>query len=522
MRNLFTLTAALTLGLNAIAGTAGSLPAFTAREQVHVHAPVKVPAKLPGAFLGEAPLYDPEGSDENYVMNVVENSWMGEMACYGYKMTVRRSADGKKIYFRDLTPGYNIDETTGLYGWVEGTINGNDISIKSGQILYDNHYFVQTLYLEAVTMDEFGQFMAFLPEIHFTINDDVISQPDNSIYLSPYKDGETMDEAGFFNFMNNFSIMPIGEIPTFTPPADAKTESWVMSHANGQQSVTVARDGNTVYIAGLSDQAPDDFVPGTIEDGKLTFKSYYILSSNPNCYQRLAGAVESEPDEFGNTMLEMTPNFSFDVNADGSFTLSPSDSWIVTCDYFLQGLQSGFTGVRMFPYAGDVAATPATPEITFWSAGDMMLQVNVPCEDVDGNYINPEKLAYRIYLDGELHTFTPESYTMLQEPMTDIPYNFTEYYDIYSNGNTKSIYLHADEARQVKVESVYTVDGETRTSAPAELASVAAGITEKTVVDTVYTDLTGRIVKHPSHGAILLKTTRYDDGTRTVNKEIIR
>ena len=135
--------------------------------------------------------------------------------------------------FRDLTPGYNIDETTGLYGWVEGTINGNDISIKSGQILYDNPDFGQTLYLEAVTMDEFGQFKAFLPEIHFTINDDVISQPDNSIYLSPYKDGETMDEAGFFNFMNNFSIMPIGEIPTFTPPADAKTESWVMSHATG-------------------------------------------------------------------------------------------------------------------------------------------------------------------------------------------------------------------------------------------------------------------------------------------------
>ena len=59
---------------------------------------------------------------------------------------------------------------------------------------------------------------------------------------------------------------------------------------------------------------------------------------------------------------------------------------------------------------------------------------------MEGNYINPDKLTYRIYLDGELHTFSPDQYVAIYEPMTDIPSTFTDNYDIYSNGNTKTIF----------------------------------------------------------------------------------
>ena len=81
---------------------------------VRVATAAKDLARLSGAFIDETAIYDPEGTDETYIMNVTENTFMGEERCNGYKMTVRRSADGSTIYFRDLTPGYNIDETTGL------------------------------------------------------------------------------------------------------------------------------------------------------------------------------------------------------------------------------------------------------------------------------------------------------------------------------------------------------------------------------------------------------------------------
>ncbi|MDE6528611.1 MAG: hypothetical protein K2L78_06165, partial [Muribaculaceae bacterium] len=367
MRKIFTLTAAITLSIGVMAASGIVLKNNQGNLGPRLQATVKAPARIPGAILGEAPLYDPEGTDEQYVMNVVENDWMGRNECYGYKMTIRRSADGKTIYFRDLTPGYNFDETTGKYAWVKGTINGNDITVPGGQVLFDSQLSDHKVYLEAVTMDEYGQFKDFLPELHFTIDGDIITQTDNSIYLSPYKDGETINEAGFYNFMNEFSIMPIGDIPSFTPPAGTETETWIMTHRAGQNSVKVARDGNTVYLAGLSTTAPDDFVPGTIENGKLTIKSFYILSSNQNYYQRLAGAVEGEPDEFGFTTLTPTESITFDVNPDGSFTLTPANSWIVTCDYFIINMQRGISGAELFAYAGDVPATPATPAILLWS-----------------------------------------------------------------------------------------------------------------------------------------------------------
>ncbi len=522
MKKLFTMTMAIAMCMSSITAANGITQSKAPQTGTRIRGHVKTPAKIPGAILGDAPIYNPEGTDEHYVMNVVENSWMGEMDCYGYKMTIRRSPDGKTIYFRDLTPGYNFDETTGKYGWVKGTIDGNDITIKAGQVLFDNAAFGQTLYLEAVTMNEWGEFQDFLPEVHFTIDGEYITQADNSIYLSPYKDGETIEEAGFFNFMNQFIIMPMCEIPTFTPPAGSEIEPWIMTYANGQTQVKVARDGNTVYVAGLSDLAPDDFIPGTIENGKLTFKSFYILTSNQNCYQRISGAVESEPDAWGNTVLNLTESFSFDVNDNGSFTLNPAESWIVTCDYFLKGMQSGITGVKLIPYTGDVAATPATPEITYWSQDDMMLQVLVPSEDVEGNYINPDKLTYRIYLDGELHTFSPDQYVAIYEPMTDIPSTFTDNYDIYSNGNTKTIFLHADTPRHIKIESVYTVDGDTRISAPAEMSSITETVADKAVVSTTYTDLAGRRVANPATGSIVIKAVRYTDGTTDISKEIIR
>jgi hypothetical protein len=490
---------------------------------VRVATAAKDLARLSGAFIDETAIYDPEGTDETYIMNVTENTFMGEERCNGYKMTVRRSADGSTIYFRDLTPGYNIDETTGLYGWVKGYVNGNDITIKAGQVLYDNEAFGQKLYLEVVTMDEYGQFEAFKPEVHFTINGDNIVQSDNSLYISPYRDGETVNDAGFFNFMNNFEIMPIGDIPANTPPASSDVMSWVMINDSGSSKIKVVRDGNDMYIAGLSEFAPEDYVHGTINGDRLTFNSFNILTSNRDRYLRLSGAVEGEPDEFGYPTINLTPTFEFDANPDGSFTLNPADGWIVTTDYFIESMFSGYKSVKIFPYDGDKPATPATPEVALWSPADKLVQLYIPCEDIDGKFINPDLLTYRIYLDGALQTFTPEKHTMLDAPMTDIPYAFTDYLDFYSNGNVKTIYLVYDvEPQTIEVESTYTVDGDARTSMIGSTSSADDSLVEKTIESVSYHDILGRQIMAPKVGTMVIKTVRYTDGSSSVNKIIAR
>lgn len=504
--------------LTVVFAASGFLMVANGAERVKMAAP----AKLPGVPVMEEPIYNPEGTDESYIMNVTENTFWGDENVEGYKMTVRRSEDGTKIYFSNLTPGFNGDENTEGYSWVEGNVNGNDITIPAGQVLYKTD--VQVLYLEVVTVDELGQVKDFLNEVHFTIDGEKIVQADNSLRVSVFDDAETAEEAGFFIFMNNFEMQPISDIATFTPPADAEVEQWMLTSDSGSRFVSVARSGNDVYIAGLSSMAPDDYVQGTIADGKLTIKSGYILTSNAMKYIRLIGAREGEPDEFGFPQLVMIPTYEFDVNEAGdSFTLNPAGDYIVEASYFNFNMLDGISNVKIFRYAGDVAATPATPEITMWSEADGLIQFTIPCTDVDGNFINPEKLTYRVYLDGEPHVFTPDAYFYLEAPMTDIPYGFTDYYDIYTNGDQKTIYLHAPAFATVEIESTYTVDGDARTSARAEMSGIDNINAEKSaIVSESFTDLLGRTVSRPTPGAVLIKTTLRADGTRTSAKFIAR
>lgn len=494
------------------------LMSVSAAERVKMAAP----ARLPGVPVMENPLYNPEGTDETFIMNLTENTFWGDEAVEGYKMTVRRSADGKKIYFDNLAPGFHGDENTEGYSWIEGDVDGTDINIPAGQVLYKTAN--QVLYLEVVTVDDAGQVKDFLDDVHFTIDGEKLLQTDNSLRVSVFDDADTQEEAGFFVFMNNFEMMPISDIPVFTPPADAPVEQWMMTTGNGSHFVNVARSGNDVYVSGFSSMAPDDYVKGTIADGKLSFKSAYILTSNPLKYIRLIGAREGEPDEFGFPQLVMTGAYEFDVNeAEDAFTLNPFDDYIVEASYFSFSMLNGINNVKLFRYAGDVAATPATPEITMWSEVDQLLQITVPCSDVDGNFINPDKLTYRLYIDGEPYVFTPDDYVYLDAPMTVIPFGFTENYDFYTNGETKTIYLHAQEFSKLEVESTYTVDGDARTSARAELAGidgVAAGAAE--AVSETFTDMLCRTVANPAPGTLVIRTSVHADGTRTTAKIIAR
>ena len=186
---------------------------------------LKVSPKLAGVPMDDAPEYNPEGVEKSYIMNVTEYGGLfGEEIQVGYKMTIRFSEDGKTVWFRDLNPGFNRYSDDEEYTWIKGTIEGNDITVKAGQVLYINEMFGQKLYFEVVTVNAYGQVSDFLDEIHFTLSDDKITQTDNSNYVAVYEDGETMDDAGIFMFFYNYAIEPISEIYKAVPPEDAEEE----------------------------------------------------------------------------------------------------------------------------------------------------------------------------------------------------------------------------------------------------------------------------------------------------------
>ena len=116
----------------------------------------------------------------------------------------------------------------------------------------------------------------------------------------------------------------------------------------------------------------------------------------------------------------------------------------------------------------DVAATPADPEITgIKTVGTSYPKVTffIPTEDVDGNPIMQSKLAYQLYVEknGEVTPLVLEAaiYDELDEDMSEIPYGFSDGWDIY----TGTVYLNQGEEEiatwdKIGIQSIYYGGGE--------------------------------------------------------------
>lgn len=482
----------------------------------------KVPVRLPGVPMDAEAIYNPQGEETAYIMNVSEyGAIFGEEEQEGYKMAVRRSADGTTIWFRDLNPGFNRYSDDEEYTWIKGTINGNDITVRAGQVVYANEDYGQKLYFEAVTLDESSSVDTFLDEVHFTIVGDRIVQADDNVYIAVYEDGETMDDAGIYMFFFRYDMQPVGEIEKIVPPADAETQQWLLTSNAMPRPVSVARSGDEIYIAGLSEMAPEDYVKGTVKDGVLTIKSGYILTSNERYYIRLIGATEGETDDWGVTSFNVATEYTFEAN-ENRLTMTPADMYIIEASYGFTNFYSGIQNVDIFPYAGDKPAVPAAPEVEYDELNEV-LSIVVPSADTDGNYINPANLSYRVLFDGQPYEFSTTDYLGLYENMTEIPYGFTDYWDFYANGPQHTIFLHnAPEWTTVTVESTYTVDGVSNTSAGKWSGITSVTGDNPTPESVTMTDILGRTVTNPSPGSVVIVRSTYSDGSVRTEKRIVK
>lgn len=78
---------------------------------------------------------------------------------------------------------------------------------------------------------------------------------------------------------------------------------------------------------------------------------------------------------------------------------------------------------------------------------------------VDGNYLDPTKLYYSFYIDGEMVTFTPEEYVNVTKEMDLVPYTFDDDYQFYKvSDNTRRLYYyHQPRRRSVWRLSTWTM-----------------------------------------------------------------
>ena len=310
------------------------------------------------------------------------------------------------------------------------------------------------------------------------------------------------------NAKANVTVKAEGDI--VTPPAGAEQMLYNFqghdTYINQDKTfeVFVVLDNNDVYIKGLSEYLTDGWVKGTIADGVATFPAAYM------------GIFEFWGD-------------AYELNFDGAtFTVNDDASVLTALDGYTTSVEGEildeFINVTLTKAVAEIA-TPATPTITEFTEDDYghYVKMTIPAKDVDGNDIFAALLSYQLLVDrnGEqsVYEFTTDNYEFIEENMTVVPYNFTDYYDIDVAG--KQVYIYGDDIDEwnaIGVKSIYTVGDKSRETRESEIfwyqlkPTAITSIDNNDVVETNYYDLQGRKVTTNATG-LLIKQMRMQDGT---------
>ena len=333
-----------------------------------------------------------------------------------------------------------------------------------------------------------------------------------------------------------------------TLPEDMFVQSYTMTYLSDPSDLTqtketvvsVAIDGEDIYMGNLNNNNPDSYIKGHLADGKATATFPTRQYLGPDAYYNghiyvLTGEAYVDAETYSSPVFNYNLNdeIVFNVDEDARNIVGEWPAAMVTNvgpntlsilnDYVAPGLAA----------FDEVPAVPATPVFTDEdvtvnsSAGWTVLHFTIPTVDVDGNKLNENKLYYNIYLDGEVFTFDPEDYIGLSSAMTNIPYKFEDNinFDIYISNGRHTVYLYTTDFEQVGVQSIYTAgDEENRSDIVYNLNPNVSGINEMAsgarVIDTRYYDLTGRQLPTAPATGIYLKHVTYSDGTSTAVKVV--
>lgn len=434
--------------------------------------------------------------------------------------------------------------------WMKIEKDGDDYVARFPQVLYTEggeNYYMFPLFAQD---DDEGTYAPkelddnnYVSEVRFTYKNGVLRQEGDAFISLVMGDYTWMDSGD-----GNIVIEPMEDEPnTVSNALKAKAAKYILGYnkagANVTDIVNVITDGNKVYLNDPQIMNDNMWIEGTINGDKAEFTSGQYLgvdSAEISHYSYFKGqsyTATTEEDEDGDTITRYNyvdlPSITLAFNAaDSSFTATNGQGFTIT-----KGSSgSHLNDVKFYLYK-EVAAKPKTPYFTYVTPYDDeygygIFEFVLPTEDVNGKFIDPNKLYYCFYLDDDPNPVTFQTdednnqYTNLPQgdTITYIPFYFNNQWDLGLYGsNTHQMYYYFADYDRVGVQSIYT-GGNAWT--PSEIAwyvnpsSGIDGITDGSKPkSTKFFDLSGRIVPANTKGLIIKRET-FDDGTVKVKKVI--
>ena len=480
--------------------------------------------KAPAQQSDESPVVSqqPAGELRTYVRKGVGvMSYLGGIdkgPINGMTMEIVFAEDGQTIWFHEL-----ISTSQSTSYWLRGTLEGDKITLATDQTTwyYDYGTYYTSYPVSRIKFNPEGSSATYdiyevcEGDITFTLSDDgtitLDADPvtgEAAIGLVREKNDDFCIEYGlagkWLGYGDENTVFEPIDVAFNTLPEGLTTQTYSVSFstdASGSRvvdMVEVAQQDNNVYIGGLLEGICDDaWLIGQIQGDKVVFPSNQMIGIYDNYYIYYARGDVVEMDG----ELYIIPNEQLTFNYDATTGTMKTDQYLsVTVCPDDPAIIYGMWAPELKPFV-EVPSTPATPTIgeefipydEWYMSGTITM--TIPCVDINGEALNPEKLSIAFYINGEQVTFSPDVYWGVPEEMTELPYGFDDGYQITQlGGGYMAIQFMDPEAETFAVKSIYRGGGETRESAMAYYpeAPVAVEKVKAKKADAVVYDLMGR------------------------------
>ncbi len=466
------------------------------------------------------------------------------------------AADG--IYVRDpLSLGmFDFDS----HYWVKATKAGGDTLVVKPQPVFEYKYtnefgrpVTEMLYTSRMKLSfgydpDYGDEVASLnvvknnPEVRFVWRNDsliMVDMAENELYGLVFSDGYWGGVAECNTVITKLAGQPVAL------PEGLKAEQWQMRYYDEAEVengvlVNVAFDDDAVYIGNLPEALEGSWTKGVKEGDKVTFASGQYLGVDPDLESHTffyGGYMEETWDSYWEEYvdsLRFTDAVTFVYDEAGK-TLKSEENMVVNLGNTAPSLLSMMKRPELRPFtASDKPATPLDPVFTEYSPWTPEWPIGIATFivsrfDADGNYLDPGKMYYNVYLDEELMFFYPDEYPLLEEETADMPCTYEDLLNVFVNGGSYTLNFYTSGYEKFGVQLFYTNGGETRSSNivyyepknDSGIGGVAGDGGLDGAAGATYTDLFGRRVSQPASG-VYIKSVRQADGSVKSAKVLIK
>lgn len=459
--------------------------------QQHVHTTIQTPA----------------GDPKTYSMAGIFSNYLGGFPLDGLQQTIYFDTDPETgettVWFQNFFP-LQLDNA-----WTHGTLKDGRVTIPVQRIYdYDNTgdgtdirpLSIAMLKTEGKADETTGEqkkvvgyedsFELIYAGGHFEMPDG-----DRLIGLVQF---DADGKMSVYSYTKELQMDQLDDAIPVSVPESAETEQYIYYFSTSDGVYTynelnqVAIDGDDVYFNNLCPDYPGVWVKGELtkdEAGNVTgatvpsgqFLGYDLAYLLYFTAQTSTGEFTTKKEPITEPIDAAT--FTYDAE-NKTFTMSPDQFVSQTT---LSGATKGiYSRVSVTFYGEDVPATPVDPrglellDLSAYGYG-VMLNFDIDNKGTNGEYLNPNHLYWRAYIDKDVLEFTPDEYPedIFDGPMTEIPYYFNGYYDIgYGDTPTQRFYVfYRDSWTRAGVQAIYKVGDDTFRSR------------------IVYIDSTGKVVK---------------------------